>query len=212
MPKSARVGQAKTPSPATSSSSWPGAATSSESPDCSPVKDPPPWDAGRSPDASNWPVDVGASGDAGEPADAGPVCLPDPYKLGLEEKTYFGQGCSAASDQAVLQALNSEPTKDAALRKVIFDCLLIKGCSGKGDYKTAAGVKVIEQCTSACLLKSTAEPMGASCARCFGVHGTCQFVKCLAKCAADPGSDGCKSCLACNCDPMFAACKKASGQ
>ena len=154
-------------------------------------------------------TDAGPGTDAGTAADAGSeACLASPYTPTTAEVTYYGKGCSEPADLQYLKGLSDDATKGDAFRKVILDCLLAGGCSGKGDTKTPEGVKKVEECTKTCIQDKAAKGIGESCANCAAINGTCGFVNCLGACAANPGSDGCKKCLACKCDPVFVACQQ----
>ncbi len=158
-------------------------------------------------------TDTGAKDDAATGADTtaaadtgGPACLSAPYTPTSVEKDYYGKGCSEPADLGYLQELAKDTTKGDALRKAITDCLLAKGCSGKASQKEK------ETCTKDCILKDAPKGIGDSCALCYAINGVCGFDKCVAKCAVDSGSQGCKDCLACNCDPILQACQQLPQQ
>jgi hypothetical protein len=157
------------------------------------------------------PDDAFEPDDTGPEVVSGPTCLSTPYVPTQEEKAYFGKGCTEKSDVDFLQSIALDPGEDAAMRKLLLDCLLgiDGGCSGKGD-STPEGKKKIEQCTASCVLTHGDKGITESCAGCFAIHGTCGFLKCLGSCAADTGSPACKECLACKCDPVFSACLQPS--
>jgi|GEM_PF-2945850 len=46
-----------------------------------------------------------------------------------------------------------------------------------------------------------------ACRTCYSDWAICQFVSCVGACAANPEFDGCKSCIAEECDPAFDACR-----
>lgn len=142
---------------------------------------------------------------AGDTA-AGPVCMASPYTPTADDG--FGKGCSEMSDLQYLGAMQADSKKGDAFRKQITDCLLTGGCSGKGDPKTPEGVKAIQACTTTCILDKAEKGISSDCANCYAFNGTCGFTKCLSKCAVDSGSDACKECMACNCDPALIACQQ----
>ncbi len=46
-----------------------------------------------------------------------------------------------------------------------------------------------------------------ACRTCYPDWAICQFVSCVGACAANPEFDGCKQCIAEECDPAFDACR-----
>lgn len=46
-----------------------------------------------------------------------------------------------------------------------------------------------------------------ACRTCYSDWAICQFVNCVGACAANPEFDGCKQCIAEECDPVFDACR-----
>jgi hypothetical protein len=143
-----------------------------------------------------------AAADGAAATDAGTACLASPYTPTSDEATYFGKGCSEPADLQYLGMLQKDATKGDALRKAITDCLLQKGCSGKADTKAK------EACTKDCIKTDAPAGIGDSCALCYAINGVCGFEKCIGDCAVDSGSDGCKKCLGCNCDPVLQACQQ----
>ena len=161
--------------------------------------------------ATDTGADTTSGGDAtAADAAAGPACLASPYTPTADELTYYGKGCSEKSDIEYITTLATDPAKGDAMRGLILDCLLKppESCSGDGDTTTPDGVKKVEACVKGCILAKAEKGIGDTCANCFGINGTCGFVKCIGACASNPSSDGCKACLACNCDPVFAACQQ----
>jgi hypothetical protein len=45
------------------------------------------------------------------------------------------------------------------------------------------------------------------CRTCYSDWAVCQFVNCIGACATNPEFDGCKQCIAEECDPTFDACR-----
>ena len=154
-------------------------------------------------------TDSGVAADAGAAEDAGPTCLPNPYTPTAAVKTYYGAGCSAPADLQYLGGLAADPTKGDKLRAEITKCLLSGGCGAK---ITSDGVEAGEKCTQECIKKNAPAGIGDSCALCFAVNGVCGYDKCLAKCAVDSASQGCKDCMACNCDGLLTACQQLPKQ
>ena len=156
-------------------------------------------DAGGADDTAAPPVDAGGSPDAG-----GDQCLPKDYKAKPEDN--FGTGCSASGDAAYVAGLAQDAAKGSAFRQLLTNCMLTSGCTNQGDPNTPAGLAKIASCVNTCVLKSAEKGISESCVNCYSINGICGFSKCLAKCAVDSGSQGCKDCLACNCDPKLVAC------
>jgi hypothetical protein len=46
-----------------------------------------------------------------------------------------------------------------------------------------------------------------ACRTCYSDWAICQFVNCVGACSANPEFDGCKRCIAEECDPAFDACR-----
>lgn len=149
--------------------------------------------------------DTAAGSDAGGTADAGPTCLPSPYTPSAAEVTYYAKGCSEPADLQYLGSLQADTTKGDKLRATITACLLTGGCGGKAK---AEGVPAAEKCAQDCILKDAPAGIGSSCALCYAINGVCGYDKCLLKCAADSASQGCKDCMACNCDALLQACQQ----
>jgi hypothetical protein len=140
--------------------------------------------------AAGGQTDTAGSADAAETI----ACLPDPATPDKDP------GCTAAGDAAFVAKLKSDAALDSDFRQIVKKCTL-SPCQSKPcelDKKL---------CIRDCILKDTGKALSENCAWCYAAFsGYCGFKFCLSDCAADPGSDACKACLAANCDDKKNAC------
>lgn len=160
-------------------------------------------DVGTSGDATPT-TDTGAKADTGTAGDTGTTTDTGTTDVGTSSDaspTAAAGGCTGATDQAFRKGLADDSAKGDAFRADVKNCTLTKGCLAKST--DSEKIKCISDCIETI---HKAEGLTDSCSACYGLTGWCGAGPCLSKCAVDAGSQGCKDCLATNCDPAAGAC------
>jgi len=138
---------------------------------------------------------------------AAPRC-DDGLQNGSEEGVDCGGTCQACTsfgaDVAGGDAMGVDPASDGACPSHDEAAALsaVAQCQLNCEWAIGRYQRCLRDCDD---LHALGLP--DACRTCYSDWAICQFVSCVGACSANPEFDGCKRCIAEECDPAFNACR-----